>query len=44
VEDRTDYLAVVAYEALGDERCERLRQLCRPLSRAVVESGTLGFR
>jgi hypothetical protein len=44
VEDRTDALALVAYEPLGDEGCERLRQLCRPLSRAIADSGALGFR
>jgi len=43
VEDRTDLLAVPAYEALGEDGCSRLRELCRPMSRAVVGSGSLGF-
>jgi hypothetical protein len=43
VEDRTDLLALPAYEELGDDGCERLRTLCRPLSKAVVESGSFGF-
>jgi hypothetical protein len=41
VEDRTDRLAVWAYEALGEEGCARLRQAARPLSRAVIDSGLL---
>jgi hypothetical protein len=43
VEDRTDALAVVAYEALGDDGCARLRTLARPWSKAVVESSSFGF-
>ena len=43
VEDRTDELAVVAYEGIGDDECARLRELVRPLSRTIVESGALGF-
>jgi Helix-turn-helix family len=42
VEHRTDVAAVGAYEVLGEDGCERLRALCRPLSRAVVSSGGLG--
>lgn len=41
VEDRTDERALVAYEAIGEDGCERLRQLCRPLSKAIVEGGLL---
>ena len=44
VEDRTDALSVYAYEALSEDGCERLRQLCRPMSQAVVANGELGFR
>ena len=44
VEDRTDALAAPAYEVLGEEGCERLRTLCRPLSKAIVEGGAFGFR
>ncbi len=43
VEDRTDVLAAPAYDAIGEEGCERLRTLCRPLSKAVVEGGSFGF-
>jgi hypothetical protein len=41
VEDRTDALAVGAYEAIGEDGCERLRALVRPLSQAIVSSGEL---
>ena len=41
VEDETDRLSVVAYEPLGEAGCERLRQLGRPWSRAVVDGGAL---
>jgi hypothetical protein len=44
VEDRTDALAAPAYAAIGEESCERLRTLCRPLSRAIVDAGAFGFR
>jgi hypothetical protein len=42
IEDATDAAAVVAYEALGDEGCARLRALARPYSRAIVDGGLLG--
>ncbi|HUR77550.1 MAG TPA: hypothetical protein VMZ22_06370 [Acidimicrobiales bacterium] len=41
VEDRTDAGALVAYEPLGDDACERLRFLCRPISKAIVAAGPL---
>lgn len=44
IEDRTDALSLPAYEPLGDEGCERLRSLCRPLSKAIVDGGGLNFR
>jgi hypothetical protein len=43
VEERTDTLALPAYEAIGEEAAERLRTLCRPLSKAIVEGGAFGF-
>lgn len=43
VEDRTDTLAVSAYEGIGEDGCARLRTLARPLSKAVVESTAFGF-
>jgi hypothetical protein len=43
VEDRTDALAAPAYAPLGEEGCARLRELCRPWSKAIVASGGLGF-
>jgi len=42
VEDSTDRLAVDAYAALGEDGCAELRALARPLSKAVVASGTFG--
>jgi hypothetical protein len=44
IEDRTDALAVAPWAALGVEGCDELRSLVRPLSKAIVESGTFGFR
>jgi hypothetical protein len=44
VEDRTDASAVIAYEALGEDGCARLRQLGRPFSQAIVGGGMLGTR
>ncbi|MDQ3107642.1 MAG: hypothetical protein M3Q68_07555, partial [Actinomycetota bacterium] len=44
VEDRTDALAAPAYDVLGEDGCERLRTLGRPLSRAIVEAGGFGFQ
>jgi hypothetical protein len=36
VEDRTDALAMPAWEPLGEEGCRRLRHLVRPWSKAIV--------
>jgi hypothetical protein len=44
VEDRTDELATAPWAALGDEACARLRDLVRPLSRAIVDAGTFPMR
>ena len=44
IELRTDELSVAPYSVLGDEKCERVRELARPLSRAIVDSGMIGFR
>jgi hypothetical protein len=44
VEDRTDALAMPPWEHLGPQGCERLRELARPLRRAVVDAGTFSFR
>jgi hypothetical protein len=44
IEDRTDALALPPWEALGDAGCDELRELVRPLSKAIVESGTFGLR
>ena len=41
VEDRTDELALLPYEAIGMEGCARLRELARPFSRAIVDAGGL---
>jgi len=37
----TDRLAVPAYRALGEQRCVRLAELARPLSRTLVKAGFL---
>lgn len=42
IEDRTDELSVPAYAALGDDDCERLSELARPLRRAVIDEGLVG--
>jgi hypothetical protein len=44
IEDRTDELAMRPWEALGEDNCTRLRELVRPLSKKIVESGELAFR
>ncbi len=44
VEDRTDELALAPWQHLGSEGCDRLRTLVRPWSKAIVESGSFGFR
>ena len=44
IELRTDELSVAPYSVLGDEKCERVRELARPLSKAIVDSGMIGFR
>jgi hypothetical protein len=41
VEDRTDQLALLPYEAIGDDGCARLRALVRPFSTAIVDGGGL---
>jgi hypothetical protein len=42
LEARTDELAMAPWRHLGDEGCARLRELVRPFSRAIVDSGTFG--
>jgi hypothetical protein len=44
IEDRTDELALPAWERLGEDGCARLRELVRPLSKAIVEGGGLGIK
>jgi hypothetical protein len=41
VEDATDRASLPAYEAIGEEGCDRLRTIGRPLSKAVVAAGLL---
>ncbi|MFL6204892.1 MAG: SCO6745 family protein, partial [Acidimicrobiales bacterium] len=43
IEDRTDALALPPWEALGEDGCDELRSLVRPLSKAVVAGGTFGL-
>ena len=44
IEDRTDELALPAWERLGEDGCARLRELVRPLSTAIVDGGGMGIR
>ena len=44
IEDTTDRLSAAAYAPIGDEGCARLRDLARPLSKAIVSRGGLGVR
>jgi hypothetical protein len=44
IEDRTDALALAPWAAVGEEGCDELRSLVRPLSKAIVASGTFGLR
>ena len=38
VEQMTDQLALAPWQHLGDAKCERLRELGRPLSRAIIDA------
>ena len=44
IEERTDELALPAWMAIGEDGCARLRELVRPLSKAIVAGGGIGFR
>jgi len=44
VEDQTDRAAAPAWEVLTDAEADRLRQLVRPWSRRIVDSGVFGLR
>jgi hypothetical protein len=41
IEHTTDELAMAPWRALGEPRCRRLRELVRPLSKAIVADGGL---
>lgn len=41
VEDQTDARALPAYEALGEDGCDRVRVLARPFARAAIDAGLL---
>ena len=43
IEGRTDELALAPWLALGEGPCDELRAIVRPLSRAIVSSGTFGL-
>jgi hypothetical protein len=43
IEGRTDALALAPWASIGDDACAALREMVRPLSRAIVESGRFGF-
>jgi len=42
IEDATDRLSVVPYQAIGEDGCDLLRTLARPLSRTVVAASGMG--
>jgi hypothetical protein len=42
IEERTDVLALAPWERIGEDGAARLRELVRPLSRAVTDAGTFG--
>jgi hypothetical protein len=42
IEDQTDVLALPAWEALGEDGCNELRELVRPWSRTIVGTGAFG--
>lgn len=44
IEDATDAASAVAYSTLGEDGCEELRNLARPLSKAIVGGGLLPGR
>lgn len=44
IEDRTDELALPPWERLGEDDCARLRELVRPVSKAIAAAGGLGIR
>jgi hypothetical protein len=44
VEDRTDVLALPPWRHLGEAGCDRLREIVRPLSTAIVDGGGIGIR
>jgi hypothetical protein len=44
IEDRTDVLALAPWKHLGEDGCARLRELVRPLSKAIVDGGGLAIR
>ncbi len=44
IEDRTDVLALRPWQHLGEDGCARLRELVRPLSKAIVDNGGLGIK
>jgi hypothetical protein len=42
IEAKTDELALAPWERIGEDGCARLRELVRPLSKAVSDAGTFG--
>jgi hypothetical protein len=42
IEERTDVLALAPWERIGEDGAARLRDLVRPLSKAVTAAGTFG--
>ncbi len=44
IEATTDALATAPYAAFGEKVCEKIRELGRPLSKAILEAGLLPLR
>lgn len=44
IEELTDRASAAPYEAIGEEACDRLRVLGRPVSRAIIDGGLLTIR
>lgn len=42
IEHRTDVLSLPAWERIGEDGCGRLRELVRPLSKAIADASTFG--
>lgn len=44
IEELTDRSSAAPYAAIGEDACDRLRVLARPISRAIIDGGLLSIR